>query len=98
MPAPKMPQMGCDFAPPCLDEAGREEPIYVSSALPPNIEMQRQAPLTEATLPAQAAPVKNKKKGKEKGGGESQIHSHHRRPPPLTGLLYLIQGRPSIAS
>lgn len=81
MPTPKMPQTGCDFAPLCLEKAGWEEPIYVSSVLPPNIETQRQAPLTEATLPAQAAPVKSKKKGKGKGGGKAKSTATTPAPP-----------------
>ena len=40
------------------------DPIYVTSASPPEVDTQRQAPLTEASLPIRVTKKKGKGKGK----------------------------------
>ena len=85
----KCPKRG-DFAPPCLDTLGTEtNPIEVTSASPPEVDTQRPAPLTAASLPVRTT-TKGKGKGKNKGkGGKGNTTA---TVPPTTNNRYTLPG------
>ena len=74
----KCPKRG-DFAPPRLDSLGTEtNPIEVTTASPPDVDTQRPAPLTAASLPIKVAKAK-KGKGKAKGGNAAPTPTTNNR-------------------
>ena len=77
----KCPKRG-DFAPPRLDTLGTAtDPIEVASASLPEVDTQRPAPLTAASLPIHTA-TKSKGKGKGGKGGKSKGKAADTAQPP----------------
>ena len=90
----KCPKRG-DFAPPRLETPGTEtNPIEVSLASPPEVDTQRAAPLTAASLPTQTS-IRNKGKGKGKGKKNDTIkppNNWHTLPGPKEALQAFMNG------
>lgn len=76
----KCPKRG-DFAPPRLETLGTEtDPIEITLASPPEVDTQRPAPLTAASLPIHTTTKgKGKGKGKNKGKTNADVLPAHNR-------------------
>ena len=75
----KCPKRG-DFAPPHLELLGTEtNPIEVASASPPEVDTQRPALLTAASLPVRTTTKKGKGKGKGKGKTNTTVPPSNNR-------------------